>query len=327
MRRLLTALPVLALAFAGSCDRRPETGDLFLVVVGSHSATPLSATASVDSLLFGPCDGSGVVEVLVGFRLNLLQPEPLPVPVDTYCDLGARFAADPFHGAIRLAFQTPDGSAYRVALDPGLATRAREATFDVDTKGILALDLDLLLDPDHFDLLQALPQPVDLPPSHPIAQDLSARVGDALVLLPSPEAAATTYVELWPRWDFSISARIDVEGCREGPLIVRHPDASSDGAPIGPAPIDPGGDDPSPRPPRPERSGCGACGGSGGSGGGDGCGGGGSAGCGSSGCSAGCNPDCSTVPLAPAAWAALVGLVMIRRRRGAAADPSDRPER
>jgi len=303
---MIFALPLLGTA----CAPLPETGDLFLVAVSSYEVEALTATAAVDGVIFGPCDRGEVVEVLIGFRLNLLQPEPVPVPTDNYCDLGVRFTPDPFRGSIRLQLELADGTQARVALDPGLATRTRELAFDVETKGILALDLDLLLEPDDLHELRELPQPIDLGPDSAFSQRLASRVGDALVYLESPEVGSVTYVELWPRFDFTLSGRIDVEGCRQGPLIVVHPDASSDGAGTGDDDPNGGGTDPgngSQEPsPRPRR--------------GDGCSGGGcegSSGCGrGGGCRAGCSPDCATVPLAPAAWAALVGLVLLRRRRG-----------
>lgn len=308
----------LSLVLVGlcSCDRPPDTGDLNLVAVGSYDVVPLSATAAVDSVVFTPCGTDDLVEVFVGFRLNLLQPEPVPVPVDTYCRAGVRFASDPFDGALRIQGELADGTVFRMALDPGLATRSVDVAYEIDTEGILALDADLLFSPAQIDAIAAEPSPIDLAPDHPISQQVAAGVGDALVWLPSPDEAARVYVDLWPGFDFSISARMNIEGCRAGPMVVRHPDASTDGATPGiEDPIEPGddpanggdgGDDAGDR-----GSGCG---------GGSGCGSGSGSACGS-GCSAGCDADCSSLSAAPFLWGALLALGAIRRRRRAGGEP------
>lgn len=311
MRRHLFA----ALALVACGPPAPATGDLFLVAVGSHDLRPVTATAAVDSYYFQPCGTSDINEVLVGFRLNLLEPEPMPVPIDSYCAYGVEFPRDPFSGAIRLQAQLPDDRTFRVALDPGLATSDRELRYREDTKGILALDLDLLFEPEDIAAIVDMPDPVDIDPSHPLAETLAARVGDALVYLPSPQEAAGIYVELWPSWDFSVSASLNIEGCRgDGPMAARPAPGGSSGEhsdsgvrPTDPdRPVDSGSDS---RPPRDRSQSCG-----GDSAGCGGCGGSGSAGCGSGGCSAGCNPDCSTLSLAPMGWIALLGFLLLRRR-------------
>ena len=47
-----------------------------------------------------------------------------------------------------------------------------------------------------------------------LAGTLADRVGDALVWFDSPDEAANVYVDLWPDFDFSIDADVEVGGCR-----------------------------------------------------------------------------------------------------------------
>ncbi|TVQ91567.1 MAG: hypothetical protein EA397_09500 [Deltaproteobacteria bacterium] len=311
----MRGLPLISF-FVWACAPAPETGDLFFVAVGSHDVEPQSVTAAIESYYFLACGDVSVTEVLVGYRLNLLQPEPMPVPVDLYCTLGVELARDPLTGSLRIAGQLNDGREFRVAMDPGLVTREREIPYQVHTKGILALDFDLLFEPADIAELQAMPEPIDLPTDDPLSVSLARRVGDALVFLDSPEVASQTYVEFWPPFDFSVSADIRVEGCgRNAPLVVVNPRSDphddpqdsddttvpSDSTPSDATPSDPtAGSDPDARPPRRQSDGCGCAG---------------ESGCGSGGCRGGCNPDCATLPLAPAGWAAFLGFLILRRRQ------------
>ena len=292
--------PWFALCLA-ACTGPVPVGDLDLVVVGSASVFIEEGTAAVDQLVLGPCTGD-IQTVWVGYRMNLLVPEPLPVPVDEYCDVGLEFATDPFDGSLHLAGTTAMGTAFRLALDPGLATRQREFGYTVDTESLLVLDLALLLDPADVDAIDAMDEPVDIGPDDPLAEALADRVGDALVFYETPDQARGVYLDLWPDFDLSIDADVHVNGCTvDGPLIYEPPDD-----PAG-EPVDrPGSDGPDPDPSR-----SGGCDGDGGCDGG-GCSG---SGCGDAGAGCDCGAACATGGFVPVWWLALVGFVVLRRRR------------
>lgn len=306
MRTVLLALLVL-----GGCAEAVPVGDLDLVAVRSNQIEVDSATAAIEQLVLGPCAGE-VQSVWVGYRMNLLRPEPLPVPVDSYCDVGLEFATDPFDGSLRLSGTTAAGTPFRIALDPGLATREREFAYLVDTESILALDMALLFSDDAVDAIDAMEPPVDLGPDAPLAETLAERVGDALVFFETPQAARAFYVDLWPDVDLSIRASVDVSGCNvDGPLIYVPPDDSESTPVSEPEPNEPGTDPPPPN----SSSGCGDGGCSGGDGSSPGCD-----------CGGGCDAQCATGGFAPVASLAIVGFISLRRRRTSLLGEATAPE-
>lgn len=292
------ALPLLLLG----CAQAPVVADLNLVAVPSAFVEVQQATVALDRLVLGPCDGEPL-EVLVGYRLNLLQPEPIPVPVDTYCEVGLELAPDPFDGALRLQGRT-SSTDFELRLDPGLVVRDRSVGFGLDSEAILALDLALFLETQQLDALEDRELPVTVEPDDPLAPELEERIAPALVFLSSPEEAASTYVDLWPDFDFSVEARVDASGCDGGAgTVVYEPPSVDPPDPIA-TPVD--GEDPPPT--RSGGDGCGSCAGDGR---GCACGGGEGRGCG---CGGGCDAACSTSGFAPVGWVALLALVTVRRR-------------
>ncbi len=315
--------PLLLLA---ACANPPPVGDLDLVVVGSSAITPSSATMALDRLILGPCAAEGQagsnVEILVGYRMNLLRPEPLPVPVDTYCRLGLGLAADPFDGSLRIGGTTAMGTSFTLALDPGLTVREHEVPYTVDTQGILALDLALLFEPSDVDALDAMGSPAVVSPDDALAEKLAEQVGDALVFFDSPQEAAATYIDLWPDFDFSISARLTVEGCQSGAPLAADPQtphteplnggdtggADTSGEDTGEG--DTSDEDTSEAPVEPPAG----CDGGSGCGSGSGCQGRSGSACSGSDCGAGCSASCATGNFVPVGWAAFIAFLAHRRR-------------
>lgn len=307
MRTVLVA----SLLVASACTRDVPVGDLDLVAISSADVQLDTATAAVDGLVLGPCGGQ-TETVVVGYRMNLLLPEPLPVPVDTYCGVGVDFSSDPFDGSLRLGGTTRGGTRFRVHLDPGLATRQREVGYTVETEGILALDAALLFDDAAIDALEAMGTDVDLAPDDALAEQLADQVGEALVFFASPDEAAAVYIDLWPDFDLSIDADVTLSGCNNNTVIFYDPPDNTTAEPVEPGEPSDGTDAPGPGDdsggPSSGTSGCdgSGCQGSGcaGSSGGSDCD-----------CDSGCDAQCATGGFAPVGWVALISFVALRRRR------------
>lgn len=196
----------LLLGLAG-CAVPPETGDFDLVAVAAPGTQLTSALLDLEQLFLQPCEGD-LVEIGVWRTMNLLLPEPIGVPAGEYCEVGLGLIEAPFDGSLRID-AVVDGQTVRLALDPGLATREISLRSSESTEGVLALDFALLLDAERPQVAAS----GEIRPDDALGEQLGERVGDALVWFETPEQAAGVYVDLWPDFDLSLEANVEVRGC------------------------------------------------------------------------------------------------------------------
>jgi hypothetical protein len=330
------------LAFlATSACAAMEGGELNLVATEHPVFDVEQVLARVEAFTLDGCGGEDPLHLRVEGQLDLARPQPFHVPVGEYCGIALELADDPFAGSLLVQGTAGEGLV-DVALDPGTATTSQRLLIDANTEGLLVLELDTLLDPDVPDLL-AEGGEAAVSPDLAVADRIADRLGQALRWIETSGDGADLYLDLWPDFDLSLQADVEVSGCnrrdlREDPeptaTETREPGTAGTGTGTTGGDGGDGGDG--------EDGGDGGDGGGGGGGGGcdgggggcDGGGGGcdgGGGGCDGGGCDGGgggcdCDTDvaCSTAGVIPAGWAALIAFVALRRRPPAAPHPPTR---
>jgi hypothetical protein len=311
-----------------------SNGDVVLVVLPSSDADLRvdAATAAIHRLEFEACDGE-LDRAEIGYRMDLLAPDPLPAPIGTYCAVNLIFARDEDQLVVS---GDADGSLFDLVLEPVEARVEGNVSVNELTDGVLVFDLDLLLTPADV---------ADLAAGTPDVADLSMTSRDAWAWYTSDQEAAFT---IGTRWnldiDVDIDARAHVQGCGSTDPLYYDPKGPIAAEPLpgwqpeslppdsetgGDSDSDSGGDSPPP----PDRGGCD--------------GGGSSSSCTSSspsyscddptaGCADGCSgsdsscsgsdcgstsTECATGNLAPVGWAVFTTFIALRRRPTRPPDP------